>query len=752
MIDVPVFRPYLHVQAVPPDRVFLYGEGRQFALSGKSFVAVANLIDGTRSSNEIIETLIGEISATDSAYALLVLEQNRYIEEAPRHLPLADAAFWSALDVPTRAAEQALATHTVWVEALGDDSPAPLLAALEDAGVRSATTPDAASLRIVITDDYLRPELAAINRKAIAGATPWLLAQPNGLSPLVGPLFVPGETACWACLEQRLRANRELEGYLDAVASRDVPRGPRASLAPTRLMAFSVAATQIVRHLVQGRPADAPTVIHALDPVRMEIHDHVVVRRPQCPVCGEPEVASVGRPEPLVVSSVLKTFTRDGGHRSSPPEETLRRYKHHISPISGVVKALVRTSAPDDALQHVYVSGQNLAARYDSYQSLRRNIRGSSSGKGTTDSQAQVSALCEAVERYSGVYRGEEYRVQGSKTSLGEAAIDPRACMLYSERQYAERDAWNARERRLDFIPMPFDPDIAMEWTPVWSMTNADVRYLPTNYLFYSHPTPPESRFCLPDSNGCAAGNTVEEAILQGFMELIERDSVALWWYNRIARPELDLDSVDITYVQQLRQAHARQNRHLWVLDLTADFGIPAFVALSRRTDSDVEDITFAPAAHFDPKIALLRALTELNQMMPGVQKIGHNGSSQYAYDDPEAQHWWGTATIANQPYLAPAAHLPKRRLDDFSVTWSDDLRDDIEQCRSLVEARGLEMLVLNQTRPDIGIPVTKVIVPGLRHFWARYAPGRLYDVPVQMGWLDAPTAEDDLNPITMFI
>jgi ribosomal protein S12 methylthiotransferase accessory factor len=49
-------------------------------------------------------------------------------------------------------------------------------------------------------------------------------------------------------------------------------------------------------------------------------------------------------------------------------------------------------------------------------------------------------------------------------------------------------------------------------------------------------------------------------------------------------------------------------------------------------------------------------------------------------------------------------------------------------------------------------VPVCKVIVPGLRHFWARFAPGRLYDVPVRLGWLDAPTPEDGLNPTPMFL
>ena len=63
-----------------------------------------------------------------------------------------------------------------------------------------------------------------------------------------------------------------------------------------------------------------------------------------------------------------------------------------------------------------------------------------------------------------------------------------------------------------------------------------------------------------------------------------------------------------------------------------------------------------------------------------------------------------------------------------------------------------MELLVLDQTRADVGLAVVKVFVPGLRHFWARFAPGRLYDVPVKLGWLSRPRREDELNPVPVFI
>ncbi|MYJ94315.1 MAG: hypothetical protein F4053_01580 [Proteobacteria bacterium] len=115
--------------------------------------------------------------------------------------------------------------------------------------------------------------------------------------------------------------------------------------------------------------------------------------------------------------------------------------------------------------------------------------------------------------------------------------------------------------------------------------------------------------------------------------------------------------------------------------------------------------------------------------------------------DDPLALRWWKTARLADCSWLAPAADQPLRKASRFPVVESSDTLEDVEYCRALVEARGMEFLVLDQTRPDIGMPVVRVIVPGMRHFWARFAPGRLYDVPVSMGRRRRPLAEADLNP-----
>ena len=136
-----------------------------------------------------------------------------------------------------------------------------------------------------------------------------------------------------------------------------------------------------------------------------------------------------------------------------------------------------------------------------------------------------------------------------------------------------------------------------------------------------------------------------------------------------------------------------------------------------------------------------------MNQCVSWVPRPG-SGDARYGIDDPMLLWWWKNARLADYPWLAPAPGAAPRGAADYPVPDTADLEEDVERCRALVEARGMELLVLDQTRPDIGLPVVRVIVPGLRHFWERLAPGRLFDVPVEMGWRESPLAEADLNPV----
>jgi ribosomal protein S12 methylthiotransferase accessory factor len=152
------------------------------------------------------------------------------------------------------------------------------------------------------------------------------------------------------------------------------------------------------------------------------------------------------------------------------------------------------------------------------------------------------------------------------------------------------------------------------------------------------------------------------------------------------------------------------------------------------------ENIEFGSGAHFDSRIAMLRALTELNQFL----SIGLMGGGK---GDKSSLDGTTPLRLRDYPYLAPS-NSPAVKPDPGAKFGHLDTREQVMACVGIAERQGLDFLVLDQTRPDIGVPVVRVIVPGLRHFYRRFAPGRLYDVPVKLGLLDRPRLENELNPI----
>jgi ribosomal protein S12 methylthiotransferase accessory factor len=97
--------------------------------------------------------------------------------------------------------------------------------------------------------------------------------------------------------------------------------------------------------------------------------------------------------------------------------------------------------------------------------------------------------------------------------------------------------------------------------------------------------------------------------------------------------------------------------------------------------------------------------------------------------------------------YMEPDAEMPSLQYDSYKHAPSSSHAAGIQKCVQRAQKLGLETFVLNQTREDVGLPVVKVIVPGMRQIWRRFAPGRLYDVPFRLGWIPKRLSEKQLNP-----
>jgi ribosomal protein S12 methylthiotransferase accessory factor len=756
MLTRPVFKAHLRAHVIPGEGVLLLSEDGARALHGKVYEELAPLIDGSRDADAMVDGLAGKVEAAKVYYALMLLEKNGHLAENAPEIPPETAAFWHGMEIEPVAAIKALGARRVRVLAVGKVDGAPLRLALAELGI-IATDGESADFEVVVTDDYQRAELEALNTAALQAGRPWLLIKPVGHELWIGPLFVPGETGCHSCLTSRLARNRPVHRF---AAEKNEPAEPPAAARagnPASIGAACRLAAVEAAKFIAGAKDGLQGKVLSLDLRTWNAVRHELLKHPACPACGAADqLDQLDRPRAVPVELVARkvTYIQDGGHRAATPEQTIKKYEHLVSPITGVVTTLAPVHQAD-GLVHVYMAGHNHAFKMESLDFLKRSLRNASAGKGAGEAQAKASALCEAIERYSGERTGAEVIVTASFREMGERfgadVIHPNAVMRYSEKQLAEREAWNAKKSKFNRVPEPLEEAQPIDWTPVWSLTHGRHKYLPTQLLYYQSPASAAcpTFYSMGCSNGNASGNNLEEAVLQGFCELVERDAVALWWYNRLPKPGVAVESFDEPYLLDLMGYYQTLGREAWALDITSDLGIPAFVAISRLTGGPEERILFGLGCHLDARIALQRAFAEMNQMLGMAQ--GGEEEEKLALEDDETLSWLKSATLLNQPYMAPDKRMAPRRREDYPSLAGGDLLADIERCRRIVEERGLEMLVLDQTRPDVEMPVAKVIVPGLRHFWARFAPGRLYEVPVAMGWLARPTTEEELNPIPIF-
>ncbi|HSV66558.1 MAG TPA: TOMM precursor leader peptide-binding protein [Mycobacteriales bacterium] len=763
------FKKYLRPEVVAGEATYLFSEHGVTAVQGAEIEALTPLLDGTRDLPTLLREAPSGVSTERVAELTRRLADAGLVTERFCTAEVDDAtlAYWELAGLDGAAAESTVAAGRVRVISTGLADGTDVVAACRAAGLRvvgdpaGATSPGAtgpgaaggmtvADLSVVLCDDYLAPELAEVDALHRAAGRAWLLAKPAGAQLWVGPFFQPGQGACWSCLAHRMWNHRRAEAHVQTALDRV---GPAPRPAPRVRALGGLAAQLIVLEVVKwlaGHRHPSQQSIWTLDSLSAQGRHHPLRARPQCRSCGDPGLVAARARRPVAFSSRPKAIDDDGGgYRSMTPRQVLATYRHLIDPVTGVVTD-IRRDPRGPAFLNSFRAGVNLAAGARNLADLRAGLRSENGGKGVTELHGTVSALCEALERHSGCFHGDEERVRASFAALGEPAVHPNACQLYDQRQHAGRYRWNAAHSPFQRVCEPFDETAEVDWTPVWSVTGRRHRLLPTALLYFGAPQP-GPRYFRADSNGNAAGSSLEDAVLQGFFELVERDAVALWWYNRTRHPAVDLGSFADPWAEELREVYAGLRREVWVLDVTADLEIPTMVALSRRTDKPAEDILFGFGAHVDPRVALRRALTELNQLLPAVVGARPDGCG-YGCTDPEALRWWHHATTANQPYLLPDHGQPLRTRASFGYLPRRDLRADLTAVEELVARHGLELLVLDQTRPDIGLPVVKVIVPGLRQFWARFAPGRLYEVPVRLGRLAAPTPYEELNPVPIFV
>jgi ribosomal protein S12 methylthiotransferase accessory factor len=332
-----------------------------------------------------------------------------------------------------------------------------------------------------------------------------------------------------------------------------------------------------------------------------------------------------------------------------------------------------------------------------------------SQGKGPTIVHAMTSALMEAAELFHAEELGGRVR-WASARDLG-----PRENVAPLDRLQRTERPLNSRTE----LPWIEGHDLADRrscWVPA-ELVHTDFKSSLADCADYFVAT----------SNGLASGNHLLEAISAGICEVIERDAVAVWERQKTtarARCRVDPATIDDPTCLALLERYARADMAVQVWDVTSDCAIAAFICEIRPRTHDPSAMSRrsrGAGCHPSRGIALSRALLEAAQV-----RLTHIAGIR---DDIFADAYEDTlAARAGAALLdARAASLPARSFREVPTFASDDIGDDVRwSLRRLRAADSPSVIVVDLTRPDLGIPVVRVIIPGLEGYSAHpnYRPG----------------------------
>ncbi|MBK5190110.1 MAG: YcaO-related McrA-glycine thioamidation protein [Methanosarcinales archaeon] len=384
----------------------------------------------------------------------------------------------------------------------------------------------------------------------------------------------------------------------------------------------------------------------------------------------------------MKLKSCIKGYKK-GTHRAVPPEDTFTRVDPKM-PAAGVTRV-----ADITGLDRIGIPV---------FSSIRPSAEGGAisvyNGKGTTADEARVSAMMEAIERYSAEVGDRELLVDSySELSAKENVLTPRDLILPDYVKEVE--------------------DVRIPWVEGYDLMQEEEIYVPANAVF--HPLPSRYdrvRLFRSNTNGLAGGNELEEAIFHGLAEVIERDAWSLVEITRNTGPAVNIDGGEI---RNLMDKFLDAEVSVLIRDITSDICVPTFAAVSDDTMlRDPTLLTIGMGTHTNASVAIMRAVTEVAQsrltQIHGAREDTTTADVRrimgYEWMRKQNEHWF---EISEEEDL--------ERVESFSVD-NDDFLDDIKYVMARLKAGGLErVIVVDLTREEIGVPVVRVIVPGLEMY-----------------------------------
>ena len=291
------------------------------------------------------------------------------------------------------------------------------------------------------------------------------------------------------------------------------------------------------------------------------------------------------------------------------------------------------------------------------------------------------------------IYGGKGISVEHAKAS---------AMMEGFERYSAEKQDENTIENI---------ETINLEWNICHDLISKKDYYIPSNAIY--HPYVLQDNSCQnlfkSNTNGLASGNSLEEAILHGIFEVIERDAWSIFELTHKNSTQIDLKSIESSVVNDALKKFSDNEINIKLMDLTADINVPTIAASADDTLlKDAGLLTLGMGTHLDPEVAVLRALTEVAQSR--ATQI-HGAREDTVRADFARTAGYERMKRINKHYFEDEEN--KIALSDIENKSTDSITEDINIVLDELKKNEIEhVLYCDLTRPELNVNVVRVIIP----------------------------------------
>ena len=161
----------------------------------------------------------------------------------------------------------------------------------------------------------------------------------------------------------------------------------------------------------------------------------------------------------------------------------------------------------------------------------------------------------------------------------------------------------------------------------------------------------------------------------------------------------------------QLIAKFADQGIEIHLKDLTSDIGIPTIGAAADDVRTkDPEMLTIGVGTHLNPEIAAIRAITEVAQ-----SRATHKHGAKINAQLQKVTQDMGYERIKEVNRMWFGESRRKIRLSEIPDRSTPYVLDDIEVVLGSLMNAGFESVIaVDLTRPELNVPVVRMIVPGL--------------------------------------